>query len=85
MKEATNNERLAIVETEMRSVKEKMGRIEESLGALHGKFDLLTQTYVAKETFEEYKKNRWLERIVVILVTAIISGLVTFVLREKGI
>lgn len=83
--EKANTERLAVLETNMTNIDNRLKGLESSMGQLHGKFDLLTQNYVAKETFEEYKKNKWLERTVTVLVTALISGLVAFFLRESGI
>ena len=78
-------ERLATLEANMSNIDARLKGLESSMGQLHGKFDLLTQNYVAKETFEEYKKNKWLERIVTVLITAIISGLIAFFLREANV
>ncbi len=84
-----DGERLAALETDMKNVNSQMNALGKSVEALHGKFDTLSQmittNYVAKETFEEYKKNKWLERIITILVTGIIMGLIGVFLREKGI
>ncbi len=83
-----NGERLAIVETDMRNLNTKVNSIENLLQSLHGKIDmftqLLTENYVAKATFEEYKKNRLLERVLTVLVTGVIMGLIGFFLRERG-
>ena len=88
MREIKNEgERLAVVETQITSLTNKINGIENSMSNLHGKFDtltkMLTENYVAKETFEEYKKNRGMERIITILITAAITGLVAFFLREN--
>ena len=83
--EKANTERLAVLETNMTNIDNRLKGLESSMGMLHGKFDLLTQNYVAKETFEEYKKNKWLERVVTVLIIAIISGLVAFFLRANSI
>lgn len=83
--EKADAERMAILETNMTNIDNRLKSLENSMGMLHGKFDLLTQNYVAKDTFEEYKKNKWLERAVTVLITAFISGLVAFFLREKGL
>jgi hypothetical protein len=84
-----NNERLAVLETEVKTVIKDMANLKTSIDALHGKFDsfaiLVSSSYVAKDTFEEWKKNRWYERVLIILCTAIISGLVAFFLRENGV
>lgn len=85
---ATNTgERLVAVETKMNNINDKMNGLENSMLSLHGKIDtftkLITENYVAKETFDEYKKNRWMDRIITILLTALITGLVAFFLREN--
>lgn len=83
--EKANVERLATLEANMTNIDARLKHLEGSMEQLHGKFDLLTQNYVAKDTFEEYKKNKWLERFLTILVTALISGLVAFFLRTNHI
>jgi len=86
MTQAKNDgERLVALETNMGNIEKRLAGIESSMSALHGKFDLISNSYVAKETFEEYKKNRWMDRVIVALVTAIVSGLVAFFLRENNI
>lgn len=73
----------------MLSMNKKMDAIDLSMSALHAKMDTLVSTFhenfVSKGEFDEWKKNRVLERIVLVLVTAAISGLISFFLREKGI
>lgn len=76
-------ERVAVLEANMININERLKGIEESMANLNGKFDLITQNYVAKETFEEFKKNRWLERVVTILMTALIAGLVEYFLTGR--
>lgn len=85
MKKIDGGERLAVLENQVHNIDTKINSIETSMKELHGKFDIITTNYVAKETFEEYKKNKWLERILLILVTAILSGLVAFFLREAKV
>lgn len=89
MMQKNDGERLAILETQVLTIDIKINSIEKSIESLHNKFDILskmmTDNYVAKETFEEYKKNKLLERILTIIVTAIITGLVAFFLRVNNI
>jgi len=40
------------------------------------------QEYMARQELKD--KNKWLERIILVLVTTVISGLVAFFLREAG-
>lgn len=84
-----DGERLAAVEVEMKNIDNRIEGLTKSVEALHGKFDALTMVlsnnYVAKETFEEYKKSRNLDRVIVALITAIISGVLGFILRENGV
>lgn len=84
-----DGERLATLETQVENTNQKLTTLENSVQGLHGKFDalstMITTNYVAKDTFEEYKKNRWLERSLIILVTSIISGLVGLFLRANSI
>lgn len=84
MTKIEDGERLAILETNMTNIDKRLSGLETSMSALHGKFDLISQNYVAKATFDEYKKNKWLERILIVLATTVISGLVAFFLREAG-
>lgn len=83
------NERLGIMETELKNVIKDMGNLKASVDSLHGKFDafavLVSSSYVSKETFDEWKKNRWLERILIVLATGTISALIAFFLRENRI
>lgn len=80
LKRQDDFERLAVLETEVKNVSTKLNTVENSVNGLHGKVDTLiltlTEKYVAKETFEEFKKARWLERALSIIITAIITGLI---------
>ena len=82
----TDGERLAVVETQINILTGKINSVENSIQSLHGKIDtftkIITENYVAISTFDEWKKNRWLERILTILITAVLMGLVGFFLRE---
>lgn len=79
-----NGERIAAMETELVNQGNKLNDVENSIKELHGKFDTFQNTiitgYVAKETFEEYKRARWLERVLIALVTSAITGLISFFL-----
>ena len=90
----TEPERLAIVETEILAVKEKVNSIENSLQSLHGKFDIFNKTlaenYVPITTFNEYKlriieegKNQLLKQIGVGIIMLIIGGLVGFFFKNR--
>lgn len=85
----TDGERLSAVETEMKNIDKQMDLMNASVQQLHGKIDSLMQVlstnYVAKETFEEYKKGRGTERLLWIIITAIITGAVAFILRTYKI
>ena len=85
----TEGERLATMENEIKNMDSRIEAMTKSVDALHGKFDslttILTTSYVAKETFDEYKRGRTLERILTILATAVISGLVAFFLRANNV
>lgn len=89
MTKTEDGERIATLEANMANIDQKLKVIENSMLSLHTKVDtfmkVITDNYVAKDTFEEYKKNKWLERIIIILVTGIISGLIAFFLRENKI
>lgn len=80
-----DGERLAALETDMKNIEKRLDSIEQSVIALHGKFDFMTQNYVTKEVFEENKKNRLLEKILTIIITAVIIGLIGVFLRSKGV
>lgn len=88
--ESKNGERLAALEADVQNVQKNQDTMQKSIDSLHGKFDLLQQmlgtNYVAKDTFEEYRKNRWLERVVVALITAVLSLMVgLIIIKSKGI
>ena len=82
-------ERLAVVENQMTTINKKMDALDSSVGALHTKIDTLVTTFhenfVSKGEFEEWKKNRWYERTLIIILTAAITGLVAFFLRQNGV
>jgi UDP-2,3-diacylglucosamine pyrophosphatase LpxH len=80
-----NVERISFLEAKMEDINRRLQSMDASIKLLHGKFDIITTSYVAKDTFNEYKKNRWLERMLIVLVTAIISGLIAFTFRELGV
>lgn len=96
MAEKSDNERLAIVETQLTGITGKTNSIENSVKELHGKFDnfskVISENYVAKDTFEQYKKtqeqrekNRWMDRLLTIIITAVITGLIAYFLRRGGV
>lgn len=80
-------ERLAVVENQMTMFGKKIDALDTSVQALHVKMDTLVSTFheqfVSKGEFDEWKKNRILERILIVLVTTILSGLVAFFLKES--
>ena len=84
-----DGERLASMETEVKNMGGKLNTMENSIQGLHGKFDafsaLVSTNYVPKSTFDEYKRtsdekgrSAWLERIILIITTAAIGGLVGY-------
>ena len=88
-----DGERLVSLEVETKNIVDKVNNVENSIQSLHGKIDNLTkvlaENYVAKDTFEQYKKtqiekdkNKNIERALWILITAAITGLIAFFLRE---
>ena len=82
MDKKNNIERLAVLENQMQNVSKKIDAVDLSISALHSKVDTLVTTFhenfVSKGEFEQWKKSRNLERITMVLVTAIITALVTF-------
>lgn len=81
----TDGEKIASIEAKMEGIDRRLNSIDDNMKQLNAKFDLITSSYVHKDTFDEYKKNKWLERVIVVLVTAILSGLVAFFLHEAGV
>ena len=83
-----DGERLAKLEVEIKNLQNGMDMSNKSMEGLHGKFDMLLNTlstnYVAKDTFEEYKKNKWLERVVTVIISASITGLISFFIVQGG-
>jgi hypothetical protein len=77
-----DGERLAVLEEQTKELKISVDGVKNSMASLHTKFDALSlsmsERYVSKDTFEEYKKSRLLERVLTILVTTVITGLVTY-------
>lgn len=80
-----DGERIASMEAQMKGIDKRLNGIEKGMVSLNSKLDLITSNYVHKDTFTEYKKNKWLERVIVVMVTAMLSGLVAFFLREFGV
>lgn len=82
----SSNERLATLENQVDNLQTSVTELKTSVDLLHGKFDaflkIIMENYVAKETFDEYKRSKWLERLLIIIITAIISGLIAYFLRQ---
>jgi len=96
MNNTKNVERLVVLETDLKNINTKIDDIEASLSNLHGKFDnfrdTIAKNFVPVSTFEEFQrtqreknKNRILELIITSLITAVVTGLVAFFLREFGV
>lgn len=77
-----DGERLAVLEEQAKELRTGMDGIKTRVDSLHTKFDSLAVTlsekYVSKEAFDGYKRAKSLERLLTIIVTAIITGLVMF-------
>ena len=86
--EKKDGERLAVLENQMTVVGKKVDALDTSIQSLHTKMDTLVTTfqtnYVSKGEFDEWKKNRNLERILTIIVTTIITASLTYFFRTKG-
>lgn len=84
----TDGERLAVLETQSIALNKKLDVLDASIGGLHTKMDglltTLSSNFVSKGEFEEWKKARSLERILIILVTSAITGLVSFFIQKGG-
>lgn len=83
MAPVNDGERLAALEVEMRNLQTGIDMANKSVDALHVKFDSLQGSYVSKGEFEEWKRSRWLERLLMILTTAVITTLVAYALGGK--
>ena len=92
----TEQERLAILETNMKNIDTKMNGIENSLKELNGKVDafirLITDGFVSQATFNEFQntqrerdKNKLLTNILWGITASVITGLIAFFLRENRI
>lgn len=95
MTASTDGEKIVELQTNMHNVSDKVNNIENSVNALHGKFDSfkddINKNFVPMGTFDEYRKtqveknkNRYLEIVIAVLITSIVGGLVAFFLREAG-
>lgn len=80
MTHQTDGERLAVLEEQSKELKVSVDKTNASIISLHTKFDGLASTlsekYVSKDTFEEFKKTKLLERILTVLITSTVTGLV---------
>jgi|SRR3990167_6168636 len=88
-----DGERLTALEVESKNIIEKVNNIENSVQSLHGKFDsfseMISKNYIAVATFDQYKqtvvekeKNKNMDRLLWIIITAAITGLIAYFLRE---
>lgn len=88
MIEKKDGERLAVLENQMTGVSKKVDALDISIQSLHIKMDTLVSTFhenfVSKGEFDEWKKNRVLERILIILVSSVIGALITFYFINAG-
>ena len=96
MNAKTDGEHIVELQTNVKNMSDKVNSIENSVQALHGKFDdfkdTFSKTFLPMSTFDEYKsvqkerdKNRILELVITALISSVITGLVAFFLREFGV
>jgi hypothetical protein len=86
MTKPPDGERLAVLEEQSKELKISVDGVKTSMASLHTKFDTLSTTiserYVSKDTFDEYKKSRLLERVLTILVSTAITALVMYFFNQ---
>ena len=86
MTKPPDGERLAVLEEQTKELKVSVDGVKSSMTSLHTKFDALStaisERYVSKDTFEEYKKSRLLERALTILVSTAITALVMYFFNQ---
>lgn len=73
----SENADIAVLQAEMKSVKETLLRIE-------GKLDLQSTAYVNRSEFESYKKSQNVQKFFIAIVAIIIGALVTFFFTNVG-
>jgi hypothetical protein len=84
-----DGERLASMEAQMDNVIQKVNSVENAVHSLDGKIDsfmtLVSEKYMATATFDQYKetvkeqkKNDTLQKLLLTIVTAVITGLIAF-------
>lgn len=65
-----NSIKLAVLEVQMKEVIAQLKKIDE-------KIDLFADHYVKRSEFDLFKRNQWLERLLIVLVTTTVTYLLT--------
>ena len=85
----SDGERLAVLEEKVDAITKKIGQVEISITGLHTKMDAfiltLSREYVSVTVFDEYKKSRTLDRLLTVVATATITGLISYFISRGGI
>lgn len=77
MATVSENPDIAVLQTEMKSVKDSLLRIETKLDTYNGLF-------VTRNEFNTFKKQYWLSHTLTALVTAAITGLIFYFFHVRG-
>lgn len=73
----SENADIAVLQTEMRTLKDAALRIETKLDAFNAMF-------VTRGEFNAFKRQYWLSHSMTAIITAAITGLVLYFLKVKG-
>lgn len=77
----SENSEIAVLQTQMEEVKDSLQELKEDIKAVR---DALDNKFVTKAEFDAFKQARWLAHVSVALVTAAITGLVTYFITHVG-
>lgn len=75
MASKSENSEIAVLQTQMKQVQDDIGEIKVSISSISDKLD---GSFVTRSEFDAHRKNQWLERILTVLITAVIMGLAGF-------
>lgn len=80
MASKSENSEIAVLQTQMQQVQDDIGEIKNSIKAIQTALD---GRFVTQEVFDAHRRNQWLERVIIIISTAVITSLIAFFVNNR--
>lgn len=79
MSTKSDNSEIAVLQTQMEEVKEGLRSVNSTVERIETKIDDRNEKYVLRSDFTAFKKQYWLSHTLTALLTAIIIGVIEYV------